>query len=47
MNGIPISTSKLPINIATSQCQLAATDSVVVSGSSSEGKFSNCIGCEK
>ena len=37
----------MTINVATSQCQLAATDSIVVSGSSSEGKFSNCIGYEK
>ena len=49
MNGILNSTSKWPMHIATSQCQLVATDSLVVSGSitSSEGEFSNCIGCEK
>ena len=51
MNGILNSTSKWPMLIATSRCQLVATDSLVVSGSitSSEGEFSNCtcIGCEK
>ena len=35
--------------IATSQCQLVATNSFVISGSitGSESEFSNCIGCEK
>ena len=49
MNGILNSTSKQPMHIATSRCQLVATDSLVVSGSitGSEGEFSNCIGCEK
>ena len=48
LNGILISTSKQPMHIATLQCQLVATDSLVVSGSiaSSEGEFINCIGCE-
>ena len=49
MNIILDFTSKWPLCIATSQCQLAATDSLVVSGSiaSSEGEFSNCNSCEK
>ena len=48
MNGILNITSKWPRHIATSQRQLAPTDSLVVSGSvaSGEGEFSNCIGCE-
>ena len=34
--------------VATSQCHLAATDFLVVSGSltSDEGEISNCIDCE-
>ena len=49
MNGILTFTSKWPMCIAISQCQLVAIDSLVVSGliASSEVEFSNCIGCEK
>ena len=33
--------------IVTLQCQLASTDSLVVSSSSSKDEFGNHIGCEK
>ena len=47
INGILNSISKRPIHVATVQCQLAATDFLIVSGSSSEGEFSNRISYEK